>query len=78
MTTPTTNKIVPVNDFRSLCILTKPSSNVVYKDKKVARDRKRSRYLKSPYIDLDKLRKRVDNNNDLESRYCSFKKNSNL
>ena len=78
MTTPIANKIVLVNDSRSLCILTKPTSNVVYKDKRVAKDKKRSQFLKTPYIDMDKLRKRVNNNNALESQYCSFKKDSSL
>ena len=42
MTIPTANKIVLVNDSRSLCILTKSASHVVYKDKKVSKDKKRS------------------------------------
>ena len=67
------NKIVTVNDYRSLCILTKLALDVVYKDRRVARNRKRSQYLKSPYIDMDKLRKHVDKF-DSENRYCSFKK----
>ena len=39
LTTLAVNKIVPVNDYRSLCLLTNPTSNVVYKDRRVARDR---------------------------------------
>ena len=60
MTTPVGNKIVTVNDCKSLCILTKPVSNIVYKDRRVARNSRRSQCLKSPYIDMDKLRKCVD------------------
>ena len=56
LTTLATNKIGPLNDCRSLYILAKPASNIAYKDRKVAKDRKRSQYLKSPYVDPDKLR----------------------
>ena len=42
VTTPDSNKIVMVNDCRSLCILTKLAANVVYKDKRVARNKKKS------------------------------------
>ena len=77
MTTSIGNKIVRVNDYRSLCILTKSASNVVYKDKRVAETRKRSQYLKSPYVDINKLRKRVDKF-DLASQYYTFKKDGSL
>ena len=40
--TSTANKIVPINDYRILCLLTNPVSNVVYKDKMVTKDKKRS------------------------------------
>ena len=60
MTTLIGNKIVTVNDCRSLCILSESLSNVVYKDRRVAKNRKRSQYFKSPYVDIDKLRKHVD------------------
>ena len=43
-----------------------PASNVVYKDRRIARKKKKSQYLKSPYVDMDKLRKHVDKF-DLES-----------
>ena len=42
LTTSTTNKIVPINNYRSLCLLTNPVSNVVYKDRMVTKDKKRS------------------------------------
>ena len=78
LTTPVTNKIGPLNDCRSLYILAKPASNIAYKDRKVARDKKRSQYLKSSYVDPDKLRKRVGIKTEIESEYYAFKKNSNL
>ena len=61
LTTPTTNKILPVNDCRSLYILSKLASQVAYKDQKIARDRKRSQYLKNSYVDPNNMRKRVRN-----------------
>ena len=73
VTTPDSNKIVRVNDYRSLCILTKSASNVVYKDKRVARNKKKSQYIKSPYVDINKLRKFV-NKVDVASQYSVFKK----
>ena len=73
LTMPTTNKILPVNDYRSLCILSKPTSQVAYKDQKVAKDKKRSQYLKSSYVDQDNMRKHVGNKNDIESQYNLFK-----
>ena len=78
LTMPTTNKILLINECRSLCILSKPTSKNAYKDRKVARDEKRSQYLKSLYVDLDKLRKRVGIKTDIKSEYYSFKKDSIL
>ena len=72
-----TNKILLVNDCRSLCILSKPASQVAYKDQKIARDRKISQYLKILYVDPDNMRKRVGNKNNIESQYGSFKNNPN-
>ena len=77
LTTLATNKILPINECRSLCILSKPTSQVAYKDQKVAKDKKRSQYLKSPYIDPDNMKKCVGNKNDIESQYDSFKNDPN-
>ena len=73
LTTLATNKILPINECRSLCILSKPTSQVAYKDQKVAKGRKKSQYLKSPYVDPNNMRKCVWNKNDIESQYDSFK-----
>ena len=73
LTTPATNKILSVNDYRSLCILSKLASQVAYRNQKVARDRKRSQYLKSSYVDSNNIRKRVENKNDIKSQYGLFK-----
>ena len=67
LTTPATNKVGPIIECRSLCLLSKSASKVSYKDKKVGRDRKISQYLKSPYVDPNNLRKRVDTKTDIES-----------
>ena len=73
LTTPATNKNLPVSDYRSVSILSKPGLEVVYKNHKPARDRKRSQYLKSPYVDPNKIKKRVGITNEIESQYCEFK-----
>ena len=73
LTTLATNKILSINDCKSLCILSKLVSQVAYKDQKVAKDKKTSQYLKSPYIDLDNMKKCVGNKNDIESQYGLFK-----
>ena len=74
--TPATNKNLPVNDCRSLSILSKPELEVAYKEHKPARDRKRSQYLKSPYVDPNNIKKRVGITNEIESQYCEFKNDS--
>ena len=71
--TPTTNKNLSVSDCRSLSILSKSGLEVAYKDHKPARDRKRSQYLKSPYVDPNNIKKRVGITNEIESQYCEFK-----
>ena len=75
--TPATNKNLPVNDCRSLSILSKPRLEVAYKDHKPARDRKRSQYLKSPYVDPNNIKKRDEITNEIESQYCEFKNDPN-
>ena len=70
---PTTNKNLSVSDSRSLSILSKPGLEVVYKDHKPARDKKRSQFLKSPYVDPNNIKKRVRITNEIESQYCEFK-----
>ena len=67
--TPTTNKNFPVNECRSLSILSKPGLELAYKDHKPAWDRKRSQYLKSSYVDPNKIKKRVGITNEIESQY---------
>ena len=71
--TPATNKNLPVSDCRSLSILSKPWLKVVYKYHKPAKDRKRSQYLKSLYVDPNNIKKRVGITNEIESQYCEFK-----
>ena len=71
--TPTTNKNLLISDCRSLSILSKPGLEVAYKDHKPARDRKRSQYLKSPYVDPNNIKKRVGITNQIKSQYCEFK-----
>ena len=77
LTTPATNKILSVNDCRSLCILSKLASQVAYRNQKVAKGRKKSQYLKSPYVDPNNMRKCVWNKNDIESQYGLFKNDLN-
>ena len=72
--TPATNK---VSDCRSLFILSKSGLEVAYKDHKLAIDRKRSQYLKSPYVDPNNIKKRVGITNEIESQYCEFKNDPN-
>ena len=71
--TPATNKFLPVSDYRNVSILSKPGLEVAYKEHKPARDRKRSQYLKSPYVDPNNIKKRVGITNEIESQYCEFK-----
>ena len=71
--TPTTNKNLSVSECRSLSILSKPGLKVAYKDQKPAKDRKRSQYLKSPYVDPNNIKKRVGITNEIESQYYEFK-----
>ena len=73
--TPATNKNLPVNDCRSLSILSKPGLEFAYKEYKPARDRKRSQYLKSPYVDPNNIKKHVGIINEIESQYYEFKNN---
>ena len=75
--TPATNKNLPVSDCRSLSILSKPGLEVAYKAHQLARDRKRSQYLKSPYVDPNNIKKRVGITNEIESQYCEFKNDPN-
>ena len=71
--TPATNKNFLVSDCRSLSILSKSGLEVAYKDHKPAKDKKRSQYLKSPYVDPNNIKKRVGITNAIESQYCEFK-----
>ena len=73
LTTPATNKNLSVSDCRNVSILSKSGLEVAYKEHKPARDRKRSQYLKSPYVDPNKIKKRVGITNEMESQYCEFK-----
>ena len=68
-----TNKNLSVSDCISVSILSKPRLEVAYKDQKPAKDRKRSQYLKSPYVDPNNIKKRVGITNEIESQYCEFK-----
>ena len=54
MTTPTSNKILPSHDRTSVCLLVKLASNVVYKDNRVVKNRKRFQYFKSLFVDIRK------------------------
>ena len=71
------NKNLPISDCRSLFILSKPGLEVAYKDHKPAKDRKKSQYLKSPYVDPNNIKKRVGITNEIESQYCEFKNDPN-
>ena len=75
--TPATNKNLPTSDRRSISILSKLGLEVAYKDHKLARDRKRSQYLKSLYVDPNKIKKRDGITNEIESQYCEFKNDPN-
>ena len=72
-----TNKNLPVSDSRSVTMLSKPGLEVAYKEHKPARDGKRSQYLKSLYVDPNKIKKRVGITNEMESQYCEFKNDPN-
>ena len=65
--TPATNKNLLISDCRSLSILSKLGLEVAYKDHKPAKDRKRSQYLKSPYVDPNNIKKRVGITNEIKS-----------
>ena len=71
--TTATNKNLPVSECRSLSILSKSGLEVAYKDHKPARDKKRSQYLKSPYVDPNNIKKSVGITNEIESQYYEFK-----